>query len=68
MSAEPRPRGRTNSNLVQFRGRIDRLVAGELAATAAMENYRARFNRTSLVECQNLYRQRDQVEARLRLV
>ena len=28
----------------------------ELAATAAMENYRARFNRAFLVESQGLYK------------
>ena len=28
----------------------------ELAATAAMENFRARFNRAFLVEAQGLYR------------
>jgi alkylhydroperoxidase family enzyme len=28
----------------------------ELAATAAMENYRARFNRAFLVEAQGFYR------------
>jgi alkylhydroperoxidase family enzyme len=31
----------------------------ELAATVAMENYRARFNRAFLVESQHFYRPRD---------
>ena len=35
----------------------DQLV--ELAATAAMENFRARFNRAFLVEAQGLYKPKD---------
>ncbi len=35
----------------------------ELAATAAMENYRARFNRAFLVESQGFYERRKQASA-----